>query len=568
MINDQDLILPKGYSDFRKLRLDSKVYVDKSFLVHRVLNDSSEVILIPRPRRFGKTLNLSMLRYFFEKLPQAQEQAERKALFDGLKITQDAKSMQHFGQYPVLFVSFKDIKGCHSWNDMYDKIKNLLPDLYLQYLYLSESSILNEVELKKFRAVFKRQASKAVLEDSLKDLCLYLKKMHQKNVLLLIDEYDTPMHEAYLGGYHQDAMPFFRNFLSAALKDNNSIFRVVLTGIMRVAKESIFSGLNNLGVYTLTQHYYASDFGFTEQEVTDLTTRFGCLGDLEDIKYWYNGYQFADQVIYNPWSVMAYLSNRKDGFQPYWANTAKADLIEQALLNNPSDLKEDLEHLLHGGSLERRIKDNVTLDTLKEDPDMVWSLLLFSGYLKAERTFYVDETDLYAELKIPNLELRAHLKSLVQSWFLKFVPTGTSVDKVIRAFLSGTEEELVYYLESILLHHVSFLDAQEHFFHGLVLGLLVNLSPRYAVHSNRESGFGRCDVVLTPKNTQDMGIIIEFKVVRKKSKESAAQALKSAMEQIKTRDYMVHLKDKGITHMRLLALAFSSKRVAIQIEHV
>jgi len=560
--------LAQGFSDFELLRQQQRCYVDKSLFILKILQDSAQTILIPRPRRFGKTLNLSMLRYFFENTKDTSAQQARRALFNGLEIEKNEMAMAHFGQYSVVFISFKDLKNHVNFDSAYVQIQQLLSDVYQEHRHLLTAHTLTQEDRTYYQAVLSQTLPAQRLCYAIQHLCAYLKRVYQKPVILLIDEYDTPMHDAYLQNYIDPSMGFFRNLLSAVLKDNRDIFRAVMTGIMRVAKESIFSGLNNLGVYSFLDPTYATDFGFTNKEVQLLTKQLNCEQEEKEIARWYNGYNFSGQTIYNPWSVISCLSHPHYEKKTYWANTASTGLIEHALFNNTLDVKDDLQKLLQDGTLERKICEHITLNDLSVDPDMIWNLLLFSGYLKVVRTFCVDTTDMYAELKIPNLELHAHLKGLASTWFRKLVSNHVHVDVLLRAFLSGSEQEITKYLQDILSKHISFFDTKESFFHGLILGLLVHLSGRYTVISNPESGFGRCDVLITPKNPQDVGIVIEFKVVHKEFKETAKMALDTAMEQIKTRDYTATLRNQGVGRIRLLALAFLGKKVFTRIEYV
>lgn len=553
------LRLPKGYSDFQKLRRAGLYYVDKTLLVDHVLNDAAEIILLSRPRRFGKTLNLSMLRYFFEKTMH-----ERRSLFAGLKIEQSEEAWKHFQRYPTIFITFKDVKEL-SWQGAFHKITKLIAELYREHTPLLGVGRMSDFEKEEFQVLQQQTGSYSDIANSLRLLCKYLHDAYGEKVVLLIDEYDTPIHAAYEYGYYEDAIVFFRGLLSATLKDNVYVFRGVMTGIVRIAEESIFSGFNNFGVYSLTSTMYSDMFGFTENEVQELVHRMGQPELIDSLRKWYNGYSFGGRVSYNPWSVVSYLSAPADDFRVYWVNTLSNAMIRDYVLKSFNDLKPELERLLQGEGLHKPIYENISMSELHSNGDMVWSLLLFAGYLKPE-ALWPYERRIWAKLMIPNEEVYVCLADLVRSWFPESMGTTSSrVEQLLKALLQGDEDTLQELLHEMIKRSVSFHDSAEAFFHGFVVGLLVHLSEHYNVHSHRESGYRRYDVLITPKLPGKPGVVLEFKVVHKRKKETMKQAVTSAMKQLRDRDYASVLHERGASPIHQIAIAVEGKDVEVHV---
>ncbi|MBY0353230.1 AAA family ATPase [Candidatus Babeliales bacterium] len=398
--------LPIGLSDFKELIQENYYFVDKSLLIKDLLEEGAKALLVPRPRRFGKTLNMSMLQYFFEKAPESN-----RNLFSHLKISQHSESMIHQGQYPVIFLTFKDAKKL-TWDGCLEKIKNVLSGEFRRHKYLLESSELDAQQKNSFQAIIDCSASQGVIENSLKDLTTYLHAYHGKRPIILIDEYDAPIQAGFMNGYYKEIINFMREMLSEGLKDNQNLHFAVMTGILRVAKESIFSGLNNLKICSLINNAYSDKFGLLEDEVRDLMDHVGLVHNLDDIKAWYNGYASGDDhTVYNPWSVLNYVDN--DGkFAPYWINTSENVLIKELIEKGSTDLKLDVEQLLAGNAIEKYVNDNIFLDNVFSQTDVVWSFLLFAGYLSFNRICSRNGL-IFCSLRIPNLEVRAFYKLVI-----------------------------------------------------------------------------------------------------------------------------------------------------------
>ncbi len=550
------LRIPMGVSSFRRLREDGLTYVDKSLLIQQIIDDSSVVLLLPRPRRFGKTLNLSMLRCFFERSAEPLW-----PLFAGLAIEKTGESYRaHFQRYPTLALTFKDIKK-DSWEGCLSAMSVLLADLYGEHRYLLEG--LPEDEAASFKAILRGQANQAQCEVVLKTLSRHLHRHHGERVVILLDEYDTPLHNAYLKGYYEEAVSFFRNLLSGGLKDNDHLYKGVLTGILRVAKDSIFTGLNNLDVQTLLSPRYASYFGFTEPEVEDLLRQAGHLDRQPLVQRWYNGYLFGGQVIYNPWSVLEYLKRDEVQPAPYWGDTSGNELVRELLITQGLGLSPEMEALMRGESIERPINEHVVLRDLGENPESIWSFLLFTGYLKALSHRREDRV-LYATLAIPNEEVLSIYETLFRDWMRRALGGDRRREELLQALLRGDAVACQRYMQHWLESSASFWDTAalkppERFYHGFVLGLLVGLGSRYEVLSNRESGYGRCDVLVVPRQPGPPGVVLELKGVDEG--ETPEQALLAALSQIEARDYEQVLRDRGAAPIHKLAFAFEQKRI-------
>lgn len=562
--------LPIGQSDFKKIVEGGFKLIDKSLLIPEILKEA-EVILITRPRRFGKTLNMSMLRYFFAKDVHGQP---TQNLFNNLKVAQAGDIIQqHQGKYPVIFLSFKDIKES-SFELAYDKIYETLIALYDEFSYLQESSALSEHQKDFFKQILKREANQAQLENSLQMLSLCLFKHHGEKVIILIDEYDTPIQSGYLKDYYERTIALFRNFFGAALKDNPHLFKAVLTGILRISRESLFSGLNNLKVYSVLHPQFGSFFGFTETEVAELLDKAQLQNKASELKHWYNGYHFGNTVLYNPWSIVNCI---QDGgsFKTFWINTSDNELIKSLLLKSSADFKHRLEILLEGSPIERLIDENVVFPDLKKNTDSaIWSFLVMTGYLKIGTHEDTNRGSL-CQLAIPNQEIRNLYQTIIESW----LANGRGLEwytEFLNNLLTGKMEAFKRDLQHIMEHTVSAHDVgkePEAFYHGLMIGLTASLSKQenYEIKSNRESGYGRYDYVILSRDPEKLSLILEFKqatLSQTKANNTEIESLlktlaQEALQQIDQRAYATELKQRGITKILKIGIAFNAKHFGL-----
>jgi hypothetical protein len=552
---------PIGLSDFRNLRQGGFAYVDKTGLIEAVLGGGAEVVLAPRPRRFGKTLNLSMLRYFLEKSAE-----DRRPLFAGLYVEGSAIARPHFQRYPVISMTFKDVKT-QSWDECLAEVAEVLARTFGEHGHLLTDGSLTVAEAKVFTSILERRAAKAQLVGALSLLSMLLARHHRERVVILVDEYDTPIQAGYTNGYYDDVVTFFRSFLSGGLKDNPQLFKGVLTGILRVAKESLFSGLNNIAVYGILRPELAPWFGFTEPEVRGLVASAGPPELLDGIRAYYNGYVFGGHAIYNPWSVLSFLASADKGLRAYWVDTSSNDLVRQLLLTGPQGARAELETLLAGGTIDKRIDENIVLRDVSTRADAVWSFLLFTGYLKAVETNLV-EARLWCKLAIPNVEVAIGLRDMVQTWLETLAGGSDELGAMLDALLRGDAPVVERLLARMVSTSLSYFDTAspepERFYHGLVVGLLTSLSPRYEVRSNRESGYGRCDVMVLPKAAGQPGVVLELKRVDAEAGETKERALAAALRQIRARDYAAELRARGAAPVHEMAAVFEGKKVYVR----
>ncbi len=553
--------LPIGYSNFKDIIEGGYYYVDKSLFIKDVI-DSGLVTLITRPRRFGKTLNLSMLRYFYDL------RGDNDHLFKELAIwKENNKYTSKLGQFPVIHLTFKDVKN-RTWADAYEALSGLLRHLVVQdFAYLHKWEGLNPLEKEQLHAIWQGQATRIQYSSILKTLSTILDRYHSKKVVILIDEYDTPVRASYLNGYYEDMIEFVRDLMSGGMKDNDHLEKAVITGILRVAKESIFSGLNNLDVYPITGRQMTKHFGFSEAEVKQLIRAMELDSTyMEAIHDWYNGYTFGEDLLYNPWSIIMYSNQSEDGFQPYWVNTSDNTLLKQLLLTGDANIKTELNRLINGQKLRKKIKQSLVFSELDYSKQAVWSLLLFSGYLKAENMRQEQENRSY-ELSIPNREVMFVYKQFISQWIEQQVG-DEAIPQMLSALIAGQIKPFQHFLKQFVIRVFSYMDTQgsepESFYHAFILGLLVNLESRYHIRSNRESGFGRYDILLIPKSPHDKGIVIELKSPFLEDKQSLEDALAEAIVQLKTKKYSLELSSQGISDILQLAIAVQGKEVMIQ----
>ncbi len=557
-----------GEQDFEKFRKENLFYIDKTNLISEWWDSMDSVTLITRPRRFGKTLNLSMLNCFF-----SNKYMGRSDLFEGLKIWErdDFRKLQ--GQYPVIFISFADVKDSN-YDEAMHSIKLGIQNLYDQHSYLLDSTVLSDRDKQSY-AKISEDMDAATAKDSIRRLSILLEKHFGKKTIILMDEYDTPMQEAYVNGYWDRISDFFRVLLNKAFKNNPSLERGMMTGITRVSKESIFSDLNNLIIITTTSSAYSDCFGFTEKEVFTAMDEQG-LPDKEKglVKEWYDGFSFGTlSDIYNPWSIISYMREGKVG--TYWANTSANGLVSHLLKTGHNSIKKDFELLLSGESITTEIDEQIVYNQLDSSIGAIWGLLLASGYLKVvKHTAYPDSTkaDDYT-LGITNLETRRMFRSMIAGWF-----EGSGLmNDFVKSMFAGNVPGMNRYMNEIALVTFSSFDtgtkpsikAPENFYHGFVLGLLVENSSDYLLKSNRESGFGRYDVVMEPKDKTKRAVIMEFKVLAEDEGEKTLEdTARNALQQIEDKKYETDLLNAGITKENILkyGFAFEGKKCLIKMQ--
>jgi Predicted AAA-ATPase/PD-(D/E)XK nuclease superfamily len=557
------LQLPLGYSDFAEIIEKKFHFVDKTLFIKEILDSSIQAMLITRPRRFGKTLNLSMLRYFLA--PEVSGRPTQH-LFQGLKINEMGDAyMQHQGQYPVIFLTLKDIKS-NTYEQTYAQISRQIACLYQEHCYLLSSEKLSQYEQEEFLSILEERSTPVTLGYSLCLLCAYLYRHYGAKPWLLIDEYDTPIHAGFLNGYYPDIVQFIRDLFGAALKDNIYLEKAVITGILRISKESLFSGANNVISYSVLDEKYSEYFGFTEAQVEQLLKESQLYDHYPDIREWYNGYQMGQTTIYNPWSLSNCI-DRKGLLKLYWVNTSSNDLIRYLLARGDRSLKMYLEAIIAHQSITALIDENMIFGDLEKSSEAIWGLLLFSGYFKvihAERK----EDKMQCELIAPNREILFLYQGIVKDWLSQ--PLGNT--RYLEFLLSLTEGRMAEFtdrLQRYLLETMSIFDATgrepEKFYHGFVLGMMVSLSETHEVKSNHESGYGRYDVMLIPKDREQLGVILEFKTVRDPEMD-LKQAAQDALRQIAQRRYAAELQQLGIERILQLGLAFRGKQVAVLAE--
>lgn len=554
-----------GIQRFDTLRENNYFYIDKTDFIREWWEAGDAVTLITRPRRFGKTLNMSMVEQFF-----SQTYAEREDLFQGLKIWQEDHYQKLQGTYPVISVSFANVKD-DSYANAYRKICQLISDIYARHSYLLKSELLQESDRMYFRSV-RVGMDEATASMALYKLSDYMYRYYGRNVIILLDEYDTPMQEAYVGGFWPELTNFIRNLLNATFKTNPWLERALLTGITRVSNESIFSDLNHLKVVTTTSEEYADSFGFSEAEVFAAMDEYGYT-QKEEIKRWYDGFAFGSQKdIYNPWSILNYLDTGK--VAPYWANTSSNHLVGKLIQEGSREIKISFERLLNGKSIRTTVEEQIAYEQLDMSERAVWGLLLASGYMKVlsyEKYDPMGESLPEYELTLTNLEVRLMFRNMVTQWFSQ---AESDYNDFLKALLLGDVDAMNEYMNRVALVTFSSFDTGKHpsvkseperFYHGFVLGLMVNLQDRYYITSNRESGFGRYDILLEPKHTSDDAIIIEFKVQNIRREKNLEDTLRCALQQIEEKKYDTELLKKGISPKRIrkYGFAFFGKEVLI-----
>ena len=541
--------LPIGITNFQELIEGNYYFIDKTKLIEDILKDRSKVTLFTRPRRFGKTLNMSMLQYFWD----IESAEENRKLFQGLHIESSPYFLDQ-GKYPVIFLSFKDLKA-ESYDMMLHSIQYAISTLFDQFHFLSKD--LQDFNAMIFKKILLGEANIVELQNSIKFLAKLLTQYYQKKVVILVDEYDTPVVSAYEHGYYEKAISFFKVFYSSALKYNEYLQTGIMTGILRVAKEGIFSGLNNLAVYSILDEKYSSYFGLTEEEVKHALQDYELEYDIQSVKEWYDGYLFGNTEIYNPWSIISYIVNKK--IEPYWINTSNNflvyDLLEKANIN----IFEELQNVFQGKEIQKTIEHSFHFQDMS-NPQEIWQLLVHSGYLKIEKSL---GNHRYT-LKIPNQEIQSFFE---KSFLNRFLGGVDIFYEMITALKERNIEIFEKKLQDIFLTKVSYYDVgqEEKYYHNLVLGMILSLSKEYDIHSNLESGYGRYDISLEPKEKNRVGFILEFKIA--KSEEELEKKSKEALLQIQEKRYDIEMKEKGILEIVKLGIAFYGKKVKIN-EHL
>lgn len=550
------LPVPIGRTDYKKI-CRNNYYVDKTLLVKDILDEETDIILFTRPRRFGKTLNMDMLRTFFEKT-----EADTSQYFIDKKIwTQGEEYTKHQGQYPVIFLSLKDIKSS-KWDTAFALLKRIIRTEYARHQELEKSTALSRADIDTYQSIIDNTADDAAYMLSLQDLSRMLHLHYQKAPVIIIDEYDTPIQEGYVNGYYAQAVEFIRNFFSAALKDNSHMSLSILTGILRIAKESIFSGLNNIRVYSVLDRKFSSYFGFTSDEVQAMAVYYGADDKLEELKAWYDGYRFGNSEIFNPWSVLNYFSNDCQAM-PFWVQTSGNAVIAEILKNSNKTTCASLRALLNGEVVSSTIETTTIYPRLRDSQTNIFGFLLMTGYLKSTDTKLNDEGAYVCKLSIPNKEIKSVYRKEIITLLTDTV--GEDVIHSLRqALLHKDIAELKKCLRQFLLNTISCYDGlQENYYHGLLLGMSVIFSADYYPLSNRESGEGRYDIALTPREAEMPGIIIEIKAERKAGTEKLQELAKSALKQIESKHYDAELRIKGVGTIYKYGVAFSGKNVEI-----
>ena len=535
-----------GLSDFKHLIEEDFYYFDKTKFIEEVIKDGSQVKLFARPRRFGKTLNMSMLKYFFD----IKNREENKKIFKDLYI-EKTEAFKEQGQYPVIFLSLKDLKAL-TWEQMEKAIKSTISRLFSEYKYLLND--LDKFDTLTFENILLKNTELEDLKEALKFLTRILYEKYNKKVVVLIDEYDSPLVSAYINGYYEKAKDFFKTFYSTVLKDNSYLQMGVLTGIIRVIKAGIFSDLNNLRTYTILSDVYTDSYGLTEEEVEKSLKDYGIEQEISNVKDWYDGYKFGDSEVYNPWSILNFLDFKE--LRAYWVDTSGNDLIKDVLKNITKNTIEALERLFNGEGLKQNISGTSDLSKLLSEEEL-WELMLFSGYLTVEEKI---DQDNYV-LRLPNKEVRTLYR---KTFFERYFGRGSKLLYLMEALTENRIDEYEERLQEILLTSVSYNDTKkgnEAFYHGLIMGMGLYLEGEYITKSNIESGLGRYDFVIEPKNKTKRAYIMEFKATD--SVENLEEVSKEALRQIEDKKYDVSLKQNGVKDITYLGIAFCGKQIKI-----
>ena len=553
-----------GKQDFLYLRENNYFYIDKTDFIRQWWESADDITLITRPRRFGKTLNMSMLNYFF-----SNHYSEKSEIFEKLSIWNSVKYRKLQGAYPVIFISFADVKQ-GNYKDAVQKVKKIIADVYRQYRYLMDYPDFTVADRRKLSDMTDR-IDDVTAQDSLKDLSYFLSEYYKKKVIILLDEYDTPMQEAYIHGYWDEFVNFMRGLLNSTFKTNPYMERAIMTGITRVSKESVFSDLNNLVVVTTTSEQYADCFGFTEKEVFESIEKYGMSDKKAVVKQWYDGFTFGSlKDIYNPWSITNFLKEKK--LKPYWAATSSNALISRLIQESSAEIKSLMESLVNGKSIEVNFDEQIVFNRLEKDESAIWSLLLASGYLKVDSIVHKGITlEPWYRLSITNLETISMFSNLFKGWF---ADVSSNYNEFVKALFSGDVKAMNVYMNDVAMSTFSSFDTGNHpsdrsqperFYHGFVLGLLADLSDQFSIRSNRESGLGRYDIILRAREENCNSYIMEFKVFDRERDENMKACVARALQQIEEKQYETELVADGIARERIrkYGFAFDGKKVLI-----
>ena len=547
--------VPVGIEDFERIVREDYYYVDKTLLIEKLLINRAPVTLFTRPRRFGKTLNMSMLKCFFD----VKNKEENKKLFENLKIY-NSEYMSEQGKYPVIFISLKDLKG-DTWEKCFENLKKTMYKIFNKYEFVREK--LNIVEKREFDKIWEMRDSEESFKTSLLDLSNYLNKYYGEKVIILIDEYDAPIINAFDKGYYNEAVNFFQTFYSSALKTNNSLKYGILTGITRIIKEGIFSGLNNLYVNTILSKDYSEYFGLLESEVIEMLEYFDMKYKIEEVREWYDGYIFGESEVYNPWSIVNYV--REKEIKAYWANVSGNTLLENMLDHTGESVYDDLKRFTDGESIEKYISDGTTIKSLLNNDDEIWQLLLYSGYLtKDEKQKEIDVTSEYTDvynLRIPNKEIRKYFGNMFLN---RFFGTEVKTNILIKALENGDIKKFEKTLGEIMINMLSHFDLDkemEKIYQVFMIGLVGFLMGKYEIISNDESGYGRYDLAMIPIKSNEKAYLMEFKI--SKTKKGMEERAQKALKQIDEKKYDTKLKARGIKNILKIGVAFYGKEVKV-----
>ena len=547
-----------GESDFKMLRRKDYYFIDKSLFIKRIIDDSSKVTIVTRPRRFGKTLNMSMLRYYFDcKVPDSKE------LFEGLKIMeQEEKYTSKQNYYPCIYMTLKDVRD-RDYKTMLIDMKSAVLDIYMQHMELLDSDKIYEFEKVRINDILHKKEDEITLQNSIKELTRYLYRYYNKPVMIFLDEFDALLQSEYREGYWKDVAKFFRDFYVKTFKDNEYLEKAVLTGVTNITKDSIFSGANNFNVFTVLDNDFSADFGITREEIKKVIKDFEIEENEEDIKRWYDGYTIGNtEGIYNPWSILNYITDRK--LMPYWVNTSSNDLIK-LILTNSSTIKEKIERLLKDESVEVKINLETIIRGIEDNEENIWGLLLGTGYLKVVEI--VDVAKKIYKIKIPNEEIRCLFEEIIDNWFSNKV-IGNDLNSIMKDLVTLNLDEFEEKFSRLSMEMFSYMDVgqdtAENFYHAFVLGMLVSLKDTYYVNSNRESGIGRYDIMLEPKDKNGNSFVMEFKVFNPKKESSIEETIANAKKQIEEKGYEQNLQERGFTNITKMVFAFNGKEVKME----
>lgn len=555
--------LPIGIDDFKKLINENYYYVDKTLLIKELLDNKGEVNLFTRPRRFGKTLNMSMLQYFFEKTEE-----DNSYLFNGLKIMNESKKyLDYMGKYPVINLSLKSAKQ-PTFEMSYKKIREAIADEFKRYSEVLNENVLFEDEKEDFTNLMLQKADLSTYNTSLKLLSKCLKRYYKKNVIILIDEYDVPLENAFFEGFYDEMVKFLRSLFESALKTNPSLEFAVITGCLRISKESIFTGMNNLEIVSILNKSYEEYFGFTNAEITKICKDYDINDKYSEIKEWYDGYVFGDENVYNPWSVVRYVKdvaiNGEKYPSPYWSNTSSNSIVKTLIEKADDDTKEEIESLIEGKSIEKPIHEDITYDEVYKSMDNLWNFMFFTGYFKKVFESMSSTGQKFIKLEIPNKEVKYIFITKIKSWLDERIE-NENFDDMYNAMFEGDEKSLENEITDLLLDTISFHDSYENFYHGFLAGILAKLrSYNYKVKSNRENGMGRSDIIVQSTVKKGKAIIIEIKVA--KDIKDLEKKCEEALEQIEKNKYDVELIQYGYKDILKYGITFFKKKCMVKLK--